>query len=248
MLRSAPLIATPAILVTALIGAITCDTLRATAGVDGPQPSSFAILARDALTGEYGVAAASHAPLIGMNLEFLDYEAGAVVVLGGPMIDLNERTLTALKAGLAPAKATAVGLAADEDKESRQVMVLAPTGSAAFTGKELPTYAGHRIGDTYLVAGNRLVGEEVLEEMERRFEEQEGPLADRLMAALEAGDEVGGEEGGVHSAALLVVGPGNPFATRDRLVDLRIDFVTEDAVVALARLQAQVDSVYGVVR
>lgn len=246
---AAPVIAIFAISVIVLIASTSHRSPLVSAGIDGVRASSFAILARDALTGEYGVAAASHAPLIGMNLEFLDYEAGAVVVLGGPFIDLNERTLTALRAGLAPARATAVGLAADDDKESRQVMVLAATGSAAFTGEELPDYAGHRLGDTYLVAGNRLVGEEVLEKMESGFKEQEGePLADRLMAALEAGNLAGGEEGGTHSAALLVVGPGNPFATRDRLIDLRIDFVSEDAVAALARLRAQVDSVYGTVK
>lgn len=248
MYRSMPVIVAPA--VTFLVLACVLGTVADREPIDAAilPASSFAILARDALTGEYGVAAASHAPLIGMNLEFLDHEAGAVVVLGGPYIDLNERTLTALRSGLAPARAAAVGLAGAEDRETRQLMVLAPTGSAAFTGKNLPQYAGHRSGGTFLVAGNRLTGEEVLEAMQRRFEETDGPLADRLMASLEAGEEAGGERDGTHSAALLVVGSGNPFATRDRLIDLRIDFVDEDAVAALARLRAQVDSVYGVVK
>lgn len=245
MYRSIPVAAALTVLLIAFLG--NRDVERE-AGHDPLSASSFAILARDALTGEYGVAAASHAPLIGMNLEFLDYETGAVVALGGPYIDLNERTLTALRSGLAPARAAAVGLAGDENKELRQLMVLAPTGSAAFTGKNLPQYAGHRSGGTFLIAGNRLTGEEVLEEMQKRFEEADGRLADRLMAALQAGDEAGGEKDGAHSAALLVVGPGNPFATRDRLVDLRIDFVAEDAVAALAWLREQVDSVYGVVK
>ena len=99
-----------------------------------PPPASFAILARDHLTGEYGVAAASNAPLIGMNLEFLDPDAGGVVVLGGPFPELNDKVLIALRDGLSPGRAIAVGLAADLDKESRQVLAIAPEGVAAFTG------------------------------------------------------------------------------------------------------------------
>ena len=68
----------------------------------GPPPASFAILARDHITGEYGVAAASNAPLIGMNLEFLDYEVGGVVVLGGPFLDINDKVMIAMGDGLAP--------------------------------------------------------------------------------------------------------------------------------------------------
>ncbi len=84
--------------------------------------------------------------------------------------------------------------------------------------------------------------------MEESFAESDGPLADRLLDALLAGHEAGGEKGGEHSAAVLVVGPAARFATRARLVDLRIDFVPEDAVSALIDLRARVDSVYEVVR
>ncbi len=210
--------------------------------------ASYSILARDPLTGEYGVAAASHAPLIGMNLEFLDHDAGGVVVLGGPHLEVNEKILIALRDGLAPGRAIAVGLATDPDRENRQVLAISPEGAAAFTGKKLPKLAQHIAGDLFVAAGHRLKNDDVVAAMEESFAGSDGPLADRLLDALRAGHEAGGEKGGEHSAALLVVGPAARFATRARLVDLRIDFVPEDAVGALIDLRARVDSVYEVVR
>ncbi|UCC83008.1 MAG: DUF1028 domain-containing protein [Gemmatimonadota bacterium] len=213
-----------------------------------PPPASFAILAHDHLTGDYGVAAASNAPLIGMNLEFFDPEAGGGVVLGGPFLQLNETVLIALQDGMDPGTAIAVGLAADLDRESRQVLAITPEGAAAFTGDQLEGHAAHKAGEHFVIAGHRLANDDVLLAVEEAFQTTDGPLADRLLAALAAGRDAGGEEDGSHSAALVVVGPGARFATRDRLVDLRIDFVRGDAVAALVELRAQVDSVYGIVR
>ncbi len=215
----------------------------------GPTVASYAILARDPLTGVYGVAAASHAPLVGMNLEFLDYRVGGVVVLGGPFLQINEKALIAMEDGLAPGQAISIGLYGDEGRENRQVLALSPNGAAAFTGNALEAYAGDEVGDDYVVAGHNLAGPDVILAMEESFATSEGqPLVDRLIAALQAGRDAGGEHDGEHSAALLVVGPGARFATRDRLVDLRVDFVPNDAVAALATLRARVDSVYEVVR
>ncbi len=236
--------------------AIALAPALASVAVDcaGPAPltrtpaNSYAILARDPLTGEYGVAAASHAPLVGMNLEFIEPEVGGVVALGGPHLELNEKVLIALRDGLPPDRAIAVGLAADPDREARQVLALSPTGTAVFSGKKLERHAAHETGDGFAAAGNRLAGKEVIAAMKESFVSSDGPLADRLLAALAAGRDAGGERNGEHSAALLVVGPGARFATRDRLADLRIDFVAEDAVGALLVLRARVDSVYGVVR
>ncbi len=213
-----------------------------------PVQASFAILAHDHLTGEYGVAAASNAPLIGMNLDFLDPDAGGVVVLGGPFLQLNETVLIALQEGMPPGTAISVGLAADVDRESRQVLAITPEGAAAFTGDDLEGHAAHKTGEHFVIAGHQLANDEVLPAVAGAFEAADGPLADRLLAALAAGRDAGGEEDGSHSAALVVVGPGARFATRDRLVDLRIDFIPGDAVAALVELRAQVDSVYGIVR
>jgi uncharacterized Ntn-hydrolase superfamily protein len=212
------------------------------------RPASYAILARDPLTGEYGVAATSHAPLIGVNLEFLAADVGGVVVLGGPYLHLNEIILTALREGLAPDRAIAVGLAADPDRERRQVLALSPAGTAAFSGQQLRKQVSHQTGEQFVTAGHQLEKEGVVQAMAEAFSEAEGPLADRLLVALVAGRDAGGERDGERSAALLVVGPGAQFATRDRLVDLRIDYVLDDAVSALVDLRARVDSVYEVLK
>ncbi len=217
-------------------------------GPEATLPASYSILARDALTGEYGVAAASHAPLIGMNLEFLDPDAGAVVALGGPYLEVNEKILIALRDGLPPGRAIAVGLATDPDRENRQVLAISPQGAAAFTGKKLPKHADQRTGDDFVAAGHHLTNRDVAAAMEESFAGTDGPLADRLLEALRAARDAGGERNGEHSAALLVVGPAARFATRQRLVDLRIDFSPADAVGALIDLRARVDSVYEVVR
>ena len=213
---------------------------------DNRRTASYSILAYDPLTGEYGVAAASHAPLIGMNLEFFDPEAGAVVVHGGPFLQINERTLIALRDGLDPIRALRVGLLGAGDVENLQVLAVSPTGAAAFTQKRAAKHAADAVGDGFVVAGLRLANKNVVPAMKESFESSDGPLADRLLDALKAGTEAGGEEGGARSAALLVVGAGAHFATRGRLLDLRIDFVEGDAVAALERLRAQVDSVYQV--
>ncbi len=236
-----------AIILSAAVGSVALGCAEPALQTRTPA-SSYAILARDPLTGEYGVAAASHAPLVGMNLEFIEPEVGGVVVLGGPHLEVNETVLIALRDGLEPGRAIAVGLAADPDREARQVLALSPSGSAVFSGKKLERHAAHETGDAFAAAGNRLAGKEVIAAMQESFLSSDGPLADRLLAALAAGRDAGGERNGEHSAALLVVGPGARFATRDRLADLRIDFVAEDAVGALLELRARVDSVYGVVR
>jgi uncharacterized Ntn-hydrolase superfamily protein len=239
---------TTVLIIGTLVASLHCGSPRGPEPRARLSPASYSILGRDPLTGEYGVAAASHAPLIGMNLDFFDPEAGAVVVLGGPHLALNEKVLIALRDGLAPGRAIAVGLYDYKAKEERQVLAISQQGAAAFTGKKLKKFAGDRTGDYFVAAGNQVSGEEVLEAMEEAFLGFDGPLTDRLLLALQAGRDAGGEQDGTHSAALLVVGPNARFASRDRLVDLRIDFVSGDAVEALTRLHAQVDSVYGVVR
>ncbi|MGD2152550.1 MAG: DUF1028 domain-containing protein [Gemmatimonadales bacterium] len=213
-----------------------------------PAPASLAILAHDHLTGEYGVAAASSAPLIGMNLEFLDPDAGAVIVLGGPSLQLNETVLIALQDGLDPGRAIAIGLAADLDRERRQVLAITPAAAAAFTGDQLHGHAAHQTGEHFIAAGHGLADADALLAVAETFQTADGPLTDRLLAAIQASRDAGGDVAPSHSAALVVVGPGARFATRDRLVDLRIDFVPGDAVAALAELRAQIDSVYGIVR
>lgn len=214
--------------------------------------SSYSILGYDPITGEFGVAAASEAPLIGMNLEFLDLEVGGVLVHGGPHLEISERVMAALEEELPPDRAIQVGLFIDTDKEYLQILAISQHGAAAFTGKKLEKHAADEVGDVYVAAGQRIPNPDIINAMAAHFQTSDGPLGSRLLGALRAGRNASGEEGGeggegdVHSAALLVVSPRARFATRNRLIDLRIDFVSGDAVAALEALQAQVDSVYGI--
>lgn len=211
--------------------------------------SSYSILGYDPITGEFGVASASEAPLIGMNLEFLDLEAGGVLVHGGPHLEISERVMAALEEELPPDRAIQVGLFIDTDKENLQILAISQHGAAAFTGKKLEKHAADEVGDVYVAAGQRIPNPDIINAMAAHFQTSDGPLGSRLLGALRAGRNASGEKGGegdVHSAALLVVSPSARFATRNRLIDLRIDFVSGDAVAALEALQAQVDSVYGI--
>lgn len=211
--------------------------------------SSYSILGYDPITGEFGVASASEAPLIGMNLEFLDLEAGGVLVHGGPHLEISERVMAALEEELPPDRAIQVGLFIDTDKENLQILAISQHGAAAFTGKKLEKHAADEVGDVYVAAGQRIPNPDIINAMAAHFQTSDGPLGSRLLGALRAGRNASGEESGegdVHSAALLVVSPRARFATRNRLIDLRIDFVSGDAVAALEALQAQVDSVYGI--
>lgn len=119
---------------------------------------------------------------------------------------------------------------ADDGRAHRQVGIIDAKGNAAaYTGAETNAWAGHHVvGKNYAVQGNILAGEEVILSMGEAFEKTEGTLAERLIAALEAGQAAGGDTRGQQSAALLVVRENGGFdGFNDRYIDLRVDDHTE---------------------
>jgi uncharacterized Ntn-hydrolase superfamily protein len=116
-------------------------------------------------------------------------------------------------------------LAADEGRRQRQVGIVDREGRAAtFTGEECFAWAGGRTGRNYAAQGNILTGPEVVDQMAETFERTTGTLADRLLAALAAGQEAGGDSRGQQSSALIIVKPTGGYAGfNDRFVDLRVD-------------------------
>src|SRR5207302_8156675 len=116
-------------------------------------------------------------------------------------------------------------LAADSNAVSRQVGVVGPHGEAAtYTGSKCQSWAGGHIGRYYTCQGNILAGPKVVEDMSRAFERTEGPLGDRMLAALDAGEAAGGDSRGMESAALLIVrAHGGYGGFNDRYCDLRVD-------------------------
>ncbi len=169
-----------------------------------PRPfGTFSIIAYDEKTGDLGVAVASKFLAVGGVVPWAQAGVGAVATQAAwAHPGYGPRGLALLKEGVAPEAAIAQLTADDPEREQRQVgMVDARGRAAAFTGKKTFGFAGHRIGRRYVCQGNILAGEKVLRAMAEVFETGTGELADRLLAALHAGERAGGDKRGRQSAA-----------------------------------------------
>lgn len=115
--------------------------------------------------------------------------------------------------------------AADGLRDHRQLGLVDASGRAAsYTGRSCLAWAGGRAGAGYAAQGNLLVSGTTVDALARTFElREELPLAERLLAALAAGQAAGGDRRGQQSAALLVVGRGTGYGGADVVVDLRVD-------------------------
>ena len=187
--------------------------------------ATYSIVARDPATGELGVAVQSHWFSVGSVVPWAEAGVGAVATQSFVEPSYGPLGLARMKKGEAPEQVLAALLAADAHPDVRQVgMVDAQGRVAAHTGAGCIPAAGHRTGAGYTVQANLMLSREVPEAMARGFEAARGPLAERLLAALEAAESVGGDIRGKQSAALLVVRakPSDKPWT-DRLVDLRIE-------------------------
>jgi uncharacterized Ntn-hydrolase superfamily protein len=186
---------------------------------------TFSIVARDTKTGEMGVAVQSHWFSVGADVPWA--EAGVGVVATQSFVDpsYGPKGLELMRLGKSAPEALKELIAADSGEAVRQVaMVDAKGGVAIHTGKRCVEFAGHRTGDGYSVQANLMLNDRVPSAMAKAFEIARGDLADRMMAALEAAQEVGGDIRGKQSAAMIVVkaeSSGKPWA--DRVVDLRVD-------------------------
>ena len=201
--------------------------------------ATFSIVAVDAETGEIGCAVQSRYFAVGNVVPWARAGVGAVATQAAGVAVFGPRILDRLGSGLGPHEAISQVVAADSERETRQLGVVAADGTAAaHTGSECLAWAGHRTGPGYAVQGNILAGEAVVAEMERAYLGTGGALAERLVAALEAGQAAGGDARGQQSAAVLVERPGAAAESReglDRICDLRVDDHPEP-IVELRRL------------
>lgn len=197
----------------------------APARVGPPFASTFSIVALDPQTREIGVAVQSHWFSVGSLVPWAEHGVGAVATQSFVEASYGPEGLRLLREGKPPSEVLRVLTAADPQKEFRQIGVVDARGaSAAWTGKDCISYAGHRTGKSYSAQGNLLASPEVWKEMGRVFEAAKGPLAERLLAALDAGQAAGGDARGMQSAALLVAGPGEPGKPwTERKIDLRVE-------------------------
>jgi uncharacterized Ntn-hydrolase superfamily protein len=185
---------------------------------------TFSVLGRDPVTGELGIAVASCILAVGRVVPSVRPGVGVVAVQARSRRGLGHSLLTGLADGAAPAELVHRAAHAAEDAD-RQIAVLDARGRlAADTGQGSFPVSGHLIGDDVSVQGNMLASEDVLPAMARGFTTAGGDLADRLLAALAAGQEAGGDLRGRQSAALLVVSDQPPTEDDDGVrTDLRVD-------------------------
>lgn len=209
----------------------------ATAPEPLPAVSTFSIAAYDPETKELGVAVQSKFIAVGSVVPWAKAGVGAVATQAFANTTFGPRGLELLEKGVSPDEVLVQLLEADRGRERRQVgLVNAKGQSATFTGSLCNAWAGGLAGENYCVQGNILAGEEVVKAMEKGFKEAAGDLGDRLIAALQAGQEAGGDTRGKQSAALLVVREGWGYAGfNDRYRDLRVDDHA-DPIVELKRV------------
>jgi len=187
--------------------------------------ATYSIVARDPATGDLGVAVQSHWFSVGSVVTFAKAGVGAVATQSFVEVSYGPLGLGKMREGKPAADALRELMASDAHPEVRQVAFVDTQGRiAAHTGKGCIPGAGHRTGDGYSVQANLMLTDEVPDAMAAAFEAASGPLAERMLAALEAAQGVGGDIRGKQSAALLVVrAKASERPWTDRLVDLRID-------------------------
>ena len=187
--------------------------------------ATFSIVARDPDNGELGVAVQSKFLAVGVLVPWAEGEVGAIATQSWANISYGPKGLELLKQGLSAQETLQRLIAEDPKRESRQVGIVdAKGGSATFTGQECFKWAGGISGTNYSCQGNILVNEETVTVMAETFLKTEGDLAQRLLKALDAGGNAGGDSRGKQSAALLVVKPGAGYGGfNDRYIDLRVD-------------------------
>jgi len=186
---------------------------------------TFSIVARDPETRAVGVAVQSKFVGVGAVVPFVAADAGAVATQSFANVEYGPKGLDMLRRGYDAEAVVETLTAGDAEAESRQVGVVGRNGSvAAFTGEDCLDVAGDLQGETYTVQGNILENEATLSAMAETFESTDGGLPERLIAALYAGNEAGGDARGQQSAALYVAKPeGGYDGGNDRWVDVRVD-------------------------
>jgi uncharacterized Ntn-hydrolase superfamily protein len=181
---------------------------------------TWSIIARDVATGEFGIAVATRFFAVGARVPYIAAGIGGIATqaLVNPYYGIDGLKL--LRTGRAPCEIVETLIAADAGRESRQLHVMDAGGRiAAHTGGQCVDWCGHIQGDGFSIAGNMLAGGRVLDDTARAYIASENlPFAQRLIAAMRAGEAAGGDKRGKQSAALLIHGDEEWSA-----LDLRVD-------------------------
>jgi len=192
---------------------------------NAPFVHTYSIVAVDSATGEIGAAVQSHWFSVGSIVIWAEAGVGAVATQSFVNTSFGPRGLVLMKEGKSPREALDILISGDDGRDFRQVALIDARGNtAAHTGATCIPEAGHINNKYYSVQANLMLKNSVWPAMEKAFRESRGPLAERLVAALEAAQAVGGDIRGKQSAALLVVkGESSGKIWEDRLIDLRVE-------------------------
>lgn len=205
--------------------AASCAARASAQDFDANYTGTFSIIGLDPTTGELGMAVQSKAFAVGNRtvtgkggLVVLAHQAQSNPMYGALAIQL-------VQAGMTPQQALDQIVRSDEGRERRQVAILDIHGNgAAWTGSGASDWKGHTCGKSYCAQGNSLAGPEVVNDMARTFETTTGPLADRLMASLDAAQAAGGDARGMQGASITIFKPlAGAAGWSDRMIDLRVD-------------------------
>jgi len=181
---------------------------------------TWSIIARDTATGHFGIAVATRFFAVGARVPYIAAGFGGIATqaLTNPYYGIDGLKL--LRDGKSPREIVGLLKAADGGRESRQIHVMDAAGRvAAFTGAECVDWCGHVEGNGFSIAGNMLAGPRVLDDTAATYVADENlPFAQRLIAAMRAGEVAGGDKRGKQSAALLIYGDEEWSA-----LDLRVD-------------------------
>jgi len=218
---------------------------------------TYSIVAWDSATGDLGVAVQSKFPNVGGIVPWGRAGVGAVATQSLGNTAYGERGLDLIAQGATAEEALRIIMRTDTMLQDRQVGIVDARGnSASFTGKSTFDWAGGRaggdgrtagqvggkeeviVGHTYTAQANIMVSDQTVKNLAETFERTKGTLADRLMAALKAGQAGGGDKRGMQSAALLVVRQnGGYLGANDRFIDIRV-YDAPNPIAELERLLA----------
>ena len=186
---------------------------------------TYSIVARDKDTGEFGVAVQSHYFQVGPVVPWALAGVGAVATQSMVNVSFGPLGIAYLRAGYTAQQALKALLAGDTEPEARQVALVDASGNvAAHTGSKCIPAAGHKTGDGFSVQANLMEKDTVWDAMHAAYVSSTEPLAERMMATLEAAEAQGGDIRGKQSAAMLVVS-GKPTGREweDRVIELRVE-------------------------
>ena len=211
--------------------------------------ATFSIVGFDPETGELGVAVQSKFIGVGSVVPWAKAGVGAIATQSLANTSYGPEGLALLEKGYTAQEIIKILTDGDEDRGLRQVGIVDAKGnSATFTGENCYDWAGGKSGANYAAQGNILVSEETVNAMANTFENSKGPLAERLLQALDAGQEAGGDKRGRQSAAIYVVKENGGYGGyNDRYIDLRVDD-HPDPIKELIRIYKLWDLYFGEVK